>query len=275
MEQALKWPQGHTSAAMVTVELDAEFIWLGMDPTNISRPKTLSMGEYGMLRGLDRLLDCLKEYEVMATFFVLGTAVERYGNAILKVAAAGHEIALHGYEHLNYGLLSPMQQQEQIGLALQAVTRLTGKKPSGFRLPEGNMTPETLGILREAGFTYDCSMLDSDLPYIITEGIANGLIEIPMRWDMQDFPFFCFNFHPRVPPGVCRIANYSQVLNLWRSELQAYHDYGLCYVIKFDPQTIGTPGRISMVDALLADMRRSNMWVATGNQIASHTRTLG
>ena len=88
---------------------------------------------------------------------------------------------------------------------------------------------------------------------------------------MQDFPYFCFNFHPQVPPGVCRIANYSQTLSIWQDELDAFHDYGLCYVIKFDPQSIGGPGRISMVDSVISSMRKKNMWIATGSQIAEHT----
>lgn len=271
MQQSMIWPSGHRSAAMISVELDAEFIWLGMDPNNIKLPKTLSMGEYGMVRGLGRMLELFDKYDVRATFFVLGCAFERYGKTIEALAKAGHEIAVHGFKHDNFGLLSPAEQQDQIAKTIIAIEKQTGVKPVGFRVPEGNMTPETLDIARELGLKYDSSLLDSDLPYVIENGSGKGLVEIPMRWDMQDFHYFCFNFHPQVPPGVCRIANYSQVLDIWQDELTAYHDYGLCYVIKFDPQSIGTPGRIGMVESLLSTMKEKNIWVATGSQIAEHT----
>lgn len=271
MQQTMIWPEGHRSAAMVTVELDAEFIWLGMDPNNIRLPKTLSMGEYGMRRGLDRLLAVFDEYDVKATFFVLGEAFERYGHVIEALAKAGHEIAVHGFRHSNFGLLSAEEQRDQIAETILKIEKYTGVKPAGFRIPEGNMTPDTLCIAKELGLQYDSSLMDSDLPYVVDSGKAQGLVEIPMRWDMQDFPYFCFNFHPQVPPGVCRIANYTQVLNIWQDELDAFHDYGLCYVIKFDPQSIGGPGRISMVDSVISSMREKNMWIATGSQIAEHT----
>ena len=114
MQQTMIWPEDHRSAAMISVELDAEFIWLGMDPDNIRLPKTLSMGEYGMHRGLDRLLSVFDKYDVKATFFVLGEAFDRYGSVIEKLAKAGHEIAVHGFQHVNFGLLSPENQREQI-----------------------------------------------------------------------------------------------------------------------------------------------------------------
>ena len=271
MQQTMIWPEDHRSAAMISVELDAEFIWLGMDPNNIRLPKTLSMGEYGMHRGLDRLLSVFDKYDVKATFFVLGEAFDRYGSVIEKLAKAGHEIAVHGFQHVNFGLLSPENQREQIEKTILQIEKYTGVKPVGFRVPEGNMTPETLEIAKELGLCYDSSLMDSDLPYVISSGKAKGLVEIPMRWDMQDFHYFCFNFHPEVPPGVCRIANYSQVQSLWQDELDAFHDYGLCYVIKFDPQSSGTPGRIDIVESLIKSMREKKMWIATGRQIAEHT----
>lgn len=272
MQNSILWPNEHRSCAMISVELDAEFIWLGMDPNNINLPKTLSMGEYGMARGLKRMLDLFDKFDVKATFFVLGEAFERYGDVIKRLSDSGHEIAVHGFNHVNFGLLSSAEQRDQISRAIEKIKACTGVAPVGFRIPEGNMTIETLDIARELGLKYDSSLLDSDLPYIIEEGKSgSGLVEIPMRWDMQDFPYFCFNFHPQVPPGVCRIANYTQVLNIWQDELSAYHDYGLCYVIKFDPQSIGTPGRIGMVESLLTTMKEKNIWVATGSQIAEHT----
>ena len=271
MNKRIDWPENHPAASMISIELDGEYIWLMLDPTNIRRPKTLSMGTYGLLRGLDRMLLSLSKRELKATFFIPGIMAEKYPEDILKVHKAGHEIALHGYEHENFAFLSAEQQRDAIGKGIAAIETLTGIRPAGFRLPEGNMTPETLEIISEFGFKYDCSMLDDDRPYMVEfDNSQTNMVEIPMRWETQDFPYFAFNFFPPIPLGECRIAAYSEAIDNWLTALEGYRRTGGCYVIKFDPQTIGTPARISMFDEVLDAMIMKNMWIATGEDIANY-----
>ena len=49
-----KWPDGKKCAAMLTINLNAELFWLQIDPSCKDMPKTLSLGQYGMTRGVDR-----------------------------------------------------------------------------------------------------------------------------------------------------------------------------------------------------------------------------
>ena len=42
-KKKILWPEENKSAGMISIELDGEFIWLLLNPTNINRPKTLSM----------------------------------------------------------------------------------------------------------------------------------------------------------------------------------------------------------------------------------------
>ena len=272
-KKKILWPEENKSAGMISIELDGEIIWLLLNPTNINRPKTLSMGTYGLHRGLDRMLLSLKERKIRATFFVPGIIAEKYPDKVREIHNAGHEIALHGYMLENFGLMTPGQQKEAIDKGIKAIESVIGSKPAGFRLPEGNMTPETLGIIRDAGFEYDSSMPDDDLPYTCQiDGEASEMVEIPMRWELQDFPYFAFNYFPPFPPGECRIANYDEVMDIWLTELYGYHRQGLCYVIKFDPQSIGTPARMYMFDKVLDEMLAKDMWVATGREIADYYR---
>lgn len=193
---------------------------------------------------------------------------EKYPERIREIFDDGHEIALHGYKLENFGLLSPDEQRSAIEKGIASLEKITGERPSGFRLPEGNMTPETLEIIGEFGFSYDSSMPDNDLPYFIEYGgMKSEMIEIPMRWELHDFPYFAFNFFPPFPLGECRISNYDEVMDIWTTELDGYEREGLCYVIKFDPQTIGTPARIAMFDEILDKMLSKNMWIATGREI--------
>ena len=72
VKKEIVWPHGHQAAAMICIMLDAEFIWLGMDPEKYDTPKHRSMGEYGPRRGINRILEALDRFQVKATFFAPG-----------------------------------------------------------------------------------------------------------------------------------------------------------------------------------------------------------
>lgn len=266
------WPGGKRAAAMVTVELDNEWIWSAMGE-KYRTVKTLSVGTYGIHRGLDRVLDSLDRHGVCATFFVPGAAAERYPRAVRQVLEAGHEIGLHGYMHEDFGTLTAAEQRQVLERGKRALEDLTGQSIAGFRLPEGNCTRETRRLLAETGFRYDNSFFDRDLPYLVSLDQGQQLVEIPMRWETQDFPYLAYGFG--FPKGESRIAVYDQVLENWLDELRAYRELGLCYVIKFDPQVVGSPGRIFMVDRMLEEIASSGMWVATGSEIAAFAESEG
>ena len=46
-----------------------------------------------------RILEIFKEFNVRATFFVLGWVAERYAPLVREIADAGHEVGCHGYAH--------------------------------------------------------------------------------------------------------------------------------------------------------------------------------
>lgn len=271
MKREIRWAENYQSAAMVSIMLDCEFIWLDMDPL-YDTPKHRSMGEYGPKRGVDNILTALDDYHIKATFFVPGIAAEKYPDTVLKIAESGHEIALHGYAHENFAHLSPDEQREAIQKGINAIEKLTGKKPVGFRLPEGDCTPETFDIIKEFDFLYDSSLFDNDIPYFIENG-KHKMTEIPMRWEMVDFTYLAWG--GIFPAGACRVAVYDDVLDNWLRELNAFYDMGLCYVITWTPQTIGSPGRMFMVEKVLEQMTRKNIWVSTGEEIARYMLNQG
>ena len=77
------WPNGKKCAVVVTLNLNAELFWLQIDPSCIHMPKTLSLGQYGMTRGLDRVLDVLDNYQIKATCFVPGWVAEHYTEKVV------------------------------------------------------------------------------------------------------------------------------------------------------------------------------------------------
>ncbi len=277
LDNSVVWPQQANCAVLITVNLDAELFWLNLSPDAIRRPKTLSMGQYGIKRGLDRVLQAFDAYGVRATFFVPGKIAEMYPEAVKAIASRGHEIAHHGYAHEHYATLPIATQRAEFEKGIRALEAVCGVTPKGFRAPEGEITEETLGLLREFGFEYSSSMHGSDLPYFITlDGQKSDIVEIPAQWELNDFPYFAFNYTPAFPTGQGRPANYSHAVSAWKGEYRGYYKYGLCYVAQFDPQTIGTPGRIALLEDLLQYITRlGGAWFATGSEMAEFWRLNG
>ena len=82
---------------MITINLNAELFWLQLNPTCKDMPKTLSLGQYGMTRGVDRILKILEERGIRATFFTPGWVAEQYPDKLKAIVEKGHEIAALGY----------------------------------------------------------------------------------------------------------------------------------------------------------------------------------
>lgn len=267
MEKA-SWPQGIKCAAIITFNLNAELFWLQLDEECTDMPKTLSMGQYGMNRGLDRVLDVLEIRKIKATFFTPGWVAENYSDKIIAIKQAGHEIAVRGYSHENMALLTEEEQERVMKKSIKAIEDCCCVTPKGFRSPEGELTIDTLRIAKRNGIVYSSNLSDDDRPYYKKLGDGSELLEIPIHWANYDLPYFAFNYKPAFPSGQGRIANYTGVVSNWKNEIFGCHEYGLCYVLQLDPQAIGTPGRIGLLEELFDYMEElGNIWYATGEEM--------
>ena len=109
-----------------------------------------------------RILKFLKEREMKITFFVIGqdAALEKNREAIASIAAAGHEIANHSYNHEPWlHLYSRDEIVEEFEKTENAIEDVTGVRTVGFRGPGFSLSQTVLDVLGERGYEYDCSTL--------------------------------------------------------------------------------------------------------------------
>ena len=109
-----------------------------------------------------RVLAFLKERDLRITFFIVGqdAALEKNREAIASIAAAGHEIANHSFNHEPWlHLYSKDELVEEFDKTEKAIGDVTGKRPVGFRGPGYSLSPTVLEVLAERGYEYDCSTL--------------------------------------------------------------------------------------------------------------------
>ncbi len=117
-------------------------------------------------KGIPRFLDLFAELNIKATFFVVGRDLTNKSHLkiIRRIVEEGHEIANHTLNHRpDFLELSSAQKEKEIMCTDRMARELLGVKMVGFRGPGYEVDAETLRILRENGYLYDCSVFPSFL----------------------------------------------------------------------------------------------------------------
>src|SRR5262249_26096625 len=139
----------------------------------------LTQRQYDVRRGVYRILDILRRYEVKATFPVTGLTAEWYPEVVEAIMADGHEVATHAYRHLPLYRLDRDEERAEIAAATEAVkTASGGVQPIGWRSPMYTATTNTIDLLADAGYVWNSDFHNDDLPYIL-EWNGKSMVEIP------------------------------------------------------------------------------------------------
>jgi polysaccharide deacetylase family protein (PEP-CTERM system associated) len=112
-------------------------------------------------RSVGVLLGLLDRYDARATFFVLGWLAERLPDIVKRIAACGHEIASHGWDHRRVTEQTPHAFRQSVHDTKLLLEDLAGAPVLGFRAPSFSITPGhewALDVLLEEGYLYDSSL---------------------------------------------------------------------------------------------------------------------
>lgn len=108
-----------------------------------------------------RILDLFAEYDVHATFFMLGWVAERYPGLVREIADSGHEIASHGFSHIRVTQQQPHEFSSDISKTKALLEDISGKEVCGYRAASYSIVKDTLWaheLLQEAGYRYSSSV---------------------------------------------------------------------------------------------------------------------
>jgi len=101
-----------------------------------------------------QILDILKEYDVKATFFLVGTQVAKYPEIAKRIVDEGHSIGNHTWAHGDLTKQSSKTAADQIGKAQKAIKDATGIAPRLIRAPYGAVSDGVLKTVHEAGMLH-------------------------------------------------------------------------------------------------------------------------
>lgn len=155
---------------------------------------------------LNRLLELLAKRDCSATFFCLGVSLEHCPQLVRQIAAAGHEVASHGWGHELISRIGLEAFRQDLARSLNWLEDLLGQPIKGYRAPAFSVPPDQLeryyDILFEAGLLYDSSVFPMKgrrygiegipiHPTIVRRSGSRVLVELPLttvNWGGRRWP---------------------------------------------------------------------------------------
>jgi polysaccharide deacetylase family protein (PEP-CTERM system associated) len=138
------------------------------------------------------LLEMLEEAGVRATFFIVGQIARDNPRLVKDIAAGGHEVASHGWDHQRVHRFTPATFAADIRQSKDALEQVTGQAVVGYRAPTFSVMRQTawaLDVLAEEGMQYDSSIYpvrhdrygvpDAPRSPFLARGREHSLLELP------------------------------------------------------------------------------------------------
>ena len=167
------------------IDVDAVAGWLGSYGGENS-PDDISRGMFAGEVGTPRLVNLFKRLGVKTTWFIPGHSIETFPEQTAMVVEAGHEIGIHGYSHENPISMTPEQEEAVLDKCIDLVTKVSGRRPTGYVAPWWEFSPVTNELLLKKGIKYDHSLMHKDFePYYVRVGDRWTLIDYskkPQEW---------------------------------------------------------------------------------------------
>lgn len=264
--QPKTWPNGARVAVLLSFDVDNETIGIRYGEPTVG---ALSMQQYGARVGLPRIVALLDKHDIPATFFAPSVSLALTPSMIPLIKQSGrHEFGIHGWIHELNMTLPDSAERALLQKAMAEVTQLTGLKPTGYRAPSWNFSPNTLRILRDMGFRYESSLMADDRPYeLLQDGQPTGMVEIPVEWILDDAPLF--------DPRGQSYMNPRDVSRVWMDEFDRAYDEGTMFVLTMHPHISGHRSRIVALEQLIAHIQSKGpgkVWWATHGEAAEYVR---
>lgn len=125
----------------------------------------------------EQLIEILDEYNVKATFFVVGGWVDKYPESVKALHDAGHEIMNHSDTHPHMTQISPEKMTEEANQCSEKIEKVTGVKPILFRPPYGDYNDQVVDTMRKSGlYTIQWDVDSLDWKDLSADEICNRVI---------------------------------------------------------------------------------------------------
>ncbi|HVX33512.1 MAG TPA: polysaccharide deacetylase family protein [Solirubrobacterales bacterium] len=226
----------------ISIDNIGEAAELGEGTWDESRP----LGEHFTIEVVPRMLDLLDRHGTKATFFVEAFNAELYPDLLGEIAARGHEVGCHAWQHEHWGSLEAEAERELLARSTAALARVV-PSPRGFRPPGGRLTALSPELLVDLGYRYYS-------PAGSRAGIEGDLAVLPFEWPAVDAFYYAPPFADlRKERGLAPEPSTPDALaTSFAERLEAATRPGTITTIVFHPMLLADPDRLETFDLILA-----------------------
>jgi peptidoglycan-N-acetylglucosamine deacetylase len=257
------WPSGARVAVCLSFDADSEAPLLRDGNTS---PTALSASDFGAQSGVPRILAMLDRHQIPATFFVTGVDAMLHPEMLEAIQKNGrHEIGVHGWIHETPTRVSAEEEERLLDRAIEYLTKVSGKRPVGYRAPSWAFSMATLDLIQTKGFLYDSSLQALDEPYeIVSRGKPTGIVELPIDWTLTETPFLGQNG---------RMPNPALLYQLYKDEFDGAYEERTMFVLTLHPYLSGHRAPMRHLEQFVAYMKsKPGVWFATAADIARYVK---
>ncbi|KAI4271175.1 MAG: hypothetical protein L6R38_006925 [Xanthoria sp. 2 TBL-2021] len=276
----------HRVRVALSVDFDAISAHLGTGKHPDNNMADYSQGIFAGKVGVPRLVKLFNKLGLSEkmTWFIPGHSMETFPAEVKQIVDSGCEIGLHGYSHEGSYQMTEEQESDVLEKCIDLATKLTGKKPVGWRAPLYQIRETTIPLLEKHGFEYDSSLTHHDSqpfflprhppieppdfskpastwmhPTPLSSSSLTSLVEIPCNWYGEDETPLSYlphvnNSHGYVDTRVIEQMWKDRFLWLWENADHEGSDEGVndfIFPICLHPDTSGMAHVIGMIERMM------------------------
>ena len=160
LKQNTSYLLGVSNLVMLALTVDVEEGFHGLWPSAHGRVEHCPP-QGNFIKPLQAILKLYERHHVNSTFFVLGEIAQVFPEVVEEIYDLGHEVASHGYFHLDLTKISLSTLEETERKSRNILAKIMGEAPIGFRAPFSRINPAIISLLSQMGYVYDSSVVPS------------------------------------------------------------------------------------------------------------------
>lgn len=146
--------------ALCTFDTDGKLLSKEVSSIDPNKPMVALTFDDGPGKRTGELLNVLAKHHAHATFFVLGTNVERYPEKIKRMKKIGCEVGNHSYDHEDLSKLKKNGLKKQVNKTNRIVKDITGQGVALMRPPYGAISTTMKKQLKQPMILWNIDTLD-------------------------------------------------------------------------------------------------------------------
>ena len=257
------WPNGSKVAVCLSFDTDTEAPLLRDGTTS---PTTISASDFGAESGVPRILRMLDRYQVPATFFMTAVDAMLHPEMLAAIQKSGrHEVGVHGWIHEFPPRLDPGEEERLLDQAIEYLTKVTGKRPLGYRAPVLGVQRRDPGSDSEEGIPLRQQPAGARRAVrIVSRGKPTGIVELAIDWTLTETPYLGQNG---------RMPSPTLLYQLYKEEFDGAYEEGTLFVLTLHPYLSGHRAPMKHLTDFVAYMKsKPGVWFATAADIARYVK---